>query len=206
VQSSVSVYVFCVLGCVGWGVITASCWLRRSPVCPVGHLWVAWWALWNGALLAELNRHSHELTQTPWAQAALSLWGFLHTHICWHTIHKMTLLHKHKAHSVLTTGRYPDKCSGVINALENLSLEDLYHWCSLYPSQAGQILVNCEWVILQLPAFLVFIVLPAHVWYTLTTPAPTIHLSVTFKAWTVYESFYKNSHKLQLMWSSQTLK
>lgn len=31
----------CVHGCVGWGAITASCWLRRSPVCSVGHLWVA---------------------------------------------------------------------------------------------------------------------------------------------------------------------
>lgn len=72
----------CVHGCVGWGVITASCWLRCSPVCSVGHLWVAWWALWNGALLVELNRHSHELYQTPWAQVALSLWGFVHTHTC----------------------------------------------------------------------------------------------------------------------------
>ncbi len=100
---------FCVCVCarMGWGVITASRWLRRSPVCPVGHLWVAWWALWNGALFAELNRHSHELQQTPWAQVASSLWGSVHTHICLHTTtwkRKMTLIHKHKAPSVVTTG------------------------------------------------------------------------------------------------------
>lgn len=64
--------------------VPAFLWLRHNPGCSVGHLWVAWWALWNGSLMGELNRHSHELYQTPWAQVAMSLWGFIYTHVWQH--------------------------------------------------------------------------------------------------------------------------
>lgn len=58
--------------------------------------------------------------------------------------HRATLIHKHKAHSVTTMGRYPVKSRERVNAKENVSAEDLQRPPSPDPTQAGQISESCE--------------------------------------------------------------